>query len=125
MAEDPQTGKSLRPEQYRPTGLDLVLSEQILRITWADGVSSEFPLALLRRHCPCAACRTERDAPALLPILSARQTGDIRVVGGEAVGNYALRFDWSDGHNTGIYDFRLLRELHESGQTRRPFQPAP
>lgn len=27
------------------------------------------------------------------------------------VGRYALRFDWSDGHDTGIYPFRLLREL--------------
>jgi DUF971 family protein len=27
------------------------------------------------------------------------------------VGNYALQFGWSDGHNTGIYTFDYLREL--------------
>jgi DUF971 family protein len=29
----------------------------------------------------------------------------------EPVGRYALRFHWSDRHDSGIYDFRLLREL--------------
>ena len=27
------------------------------------------------------------------------------------VGRYALNFRWSDGHETGIYSFRYLREL--------------
>jgi DUF971 family protein len=29
----------------------------------------------------------------------------------ELVGNYAIRFRWSDGHDTGIFDFRFLRSL--------------
>ena len=29
----------------------------------------------------------------------------------ETVGRYALQIDWSDGHSTGIYPFRRLREL--------------
>jgi DUF971 family protein len=27
------------------------------------------------------------------------------------VGNYALQFVWSDGHETGIYTFEYLRKL--------------
>ena len=27
------------------------------------------------------------------------------------VGNYALRFDWSDNHNTGIYTWEYLHEI--------------
>ena len=27
------------------------------------------------------------------------------------IGRYALKFDWSDGHNTGIYTFEHLRGL--------------
>jgi DUF971 family protein len=27
------------------------------------------------------------------------------------VGRYALNFKWSDGHDSGIYSFRYLREL--------------
>ena len=29
----------------------------------------------------------------------------------ESVGRYALQFKWSDGHDTGIYSYKLLREL--------------
>jgi DUF971 family protein len=29
------------------------------------------------------------------------------------VGRYAINFRWSDGHETGIYSFRYLRELGE------------
>jgi len=29
----------------------------------------------------------------------------------ELVGQYALQFEWSDGHRTGIYSFEYLREL--------------
>jgi len=29
----------------------------------------------------------------------------------EPVGNYAIAFSWKDGHDTGIYTFRLLRGL--------------
>jgi DUF971 family protein len=32
------------------------------------------------------------------------------------VGRYALNFRWSDGHETGIYSFRYLRELCEEKQ---------
>ena len=36
------------------------------------------------------------------------------------VGNYALRITWSDGHDTGIYAFRFLRELLELALERGP-----
>lgn len=112
MPDHTPHNRPLTAEQYRPAGLDLKLAEQVLRITWADGLTSAFPLVWLRRHCPCATCRGEQEKPTLLPILSVRQAGGSRVIGAELVGNYAIRFDWSDGHNTGIYDFRLLRQLH-------------
>lgn len=99
--------------QTQPTGLDLDLREQVLRITWADGTSSELPLTMLRKHCPCASCRTERDkqSQSLLPILTASTDGPVTATGGNLVGNYAIQIDFSDGHNTGIYDFRYLRKL--------------
>ena len=33
------------------------------------------------------------------------------------VANYAVRLIWNDGHNTGFYSFRFLREIcpHEGG----------
>jgi len=29
----------------------------------------------------------------------------------ELVGNYAMKIEWSDGHDSGIYSFQYLREL--------------
>lgn len=104
---------SFTPQQRTPINLDLDLKQQVLRVTWADGVTSNLPMTLLRKHCPCASCRTEREkqGKSLLPILQSAPSGEIEATGGHLVGNYALQIDWSDGHNTGIYDFRLLRAL--------------
>ncbi len=32
------------------------------------------------------------------------------------MGQYAIQIQWSDGHNTGIYAFRYLRELYDLAQ---------
>jgi hypothetical protein len=31
------------------------------------------------------------------------------IAGANLVGNYAVRFDWTDGHGTGIFAFTALR----------------
>ncbi len=36
---------------------------------------------------------------------------DVRPLVVELVGTYAIRIDWSDGHGTGIYPYRYLREI--------------
>ncbi len=114
MADQFLQDESLTPEQCRPSNLDLKLQEQVLQIAWADGAVSTFLMPFLRQHCPCAQCRTERLESSRNPlhVLSAAPSGQIRITGGRTIGNYALQLDWSDGHNTGIYDFRLLRTLH-------------
>jgi DUF971 family protein len=118
MTDEFRNREDLTPEQIQPTGLDLDVQQQELRITWADGVQSTFSAAMLRKNCPCATCRTEREkqSKAVLPILSQSSSGPITITGGHLVGSYALQIEWSDGHNTGIYDFRLLRAFHESGR---------
>ncbi len=95
-----------------PRDLQVKLSEQRLTIDWSDGAKSEFSLAELRRHCPCATCRNDREQqdPNPLKILKADPT-DLRATEAKLVGNYAIRFTWSDGHDAGIFDFRQLRAL--------------
>jgi hypothetical protein len=34
-----------------------------------------------------------------------------QIAGAELVGNYAIRLRWTDGHDTGIYAFALLRDV--------------
>lgn len=98
----------------RPVELELVRGER-LDVLWEDGHRSTYPLALLRRACPCATCRSEREQQQASPLRILKSPGDpermITVESAELVGNYAVRFVWRDGHDTGIYDFRALRDL--------------
>lgn len=105
-------------DQTTPTDVRLKLKDQQLQITWADGKVSVYALSYLRGRCPCATCCTEREqrAGAVLPILSGKPTDDLRAVDGWLVGNYAIQISWSDGHDTGIFDFRYLRSLEEGAR---------
>ncbi|MBI1825895.1 MAG: DUF971 domain-containing protein [Planctomycetes bacterium] len=95
-----------------PRDLKVKITEQMLFIDWMDGGHSEIAMGRLRAVCPCATCRTEREAQAgnLLKILKT-DPGSLRVVNAKLVGNYAIQFEWSDGHDTGIFDFRFLRSF--------------
>ncbi len=80
----------------------------VLEIDWADGVTHRFPHVVLRGFCPCAHCQGHQG-----PV---QWAGDVEGSGLtisslEEVGNYAVRLGWGDGHATGIYSFRYLREL--------------
>lgn len=107
-------GSSVPSEPVVPADLKVKLAEQRLQVTWADGSQCVYDLAVLRRHCPCATCRTEREqrseSPTSLTILKS-DPRNIRPTGAKLVGRYAIQFEWSDGHNTGIFDFRFLRSL--------------
>jgi DUF971 family protein len=37
----------------------------------------------------------------------------------QLVGQYALQFEWADGHHTGIYSFEFLRDLCPCDQCRK------
>lgn len=98
---------------FVPVGIDLDRSTR-LRIDWDDGHKSEYPLSDLRRACPCAVCRAEREErnKTQLVVITPRPVADmVTVRTAELVGNYAIRLVWNDGHDTGIYDYRLLRSV--------------
>ncbi|MBP88187.1 MAG: hypothetical protein CMJ64_15965 [Planctomycetaceae bacterium] len=96
-----------------PTKLELADDSQLL-IEWSDGQRRRYGFGELRKRCPCATCREKRKAPAqLLPVLSAEEAQPLKIGGMKPVGNYAYSIDFSDGHDTGIYSFNLLRELGE------------
>lgn len=105
---------SEKSASYQPRAVALKRRES-LRIEWADGHVSVFPLAVLRTACPCASCRDKREKDADNPLRIVQAATDqarmVVAAGAEIVGNYALRITWEDGHDTGIYDFRMLREL--------------
>ena len=97
-----------------PTKLELTNSRQ-LRIEWSDGQMRQYGFHELRSACPCATCREKRSAPqTTLPILGDAAPPPLAINGMKPVGSYAYSIDWSDGHNTGIFTYKLLRELGET-----------
>jgi len=96
-----------------PRSVGTSADEQRLRIEWADGHVSEYVPRELRLACPCAGCVEEMTGR---PLLDPTAVGpDIWPLAVRYVGRYALRFDFSDGHDTGIYTFELLRSLCRCG----------
>ena len=79
-----------------------------LQITWADGHRTVLANRLLRQSCPCARCVNELTGERMLDPASVPP--DIRASEISLVGRYAVKVRWSDGHSTGIYTFRKLRE---------------
>ncbi|HJO21944.1 MAG: DUF971 domain-containing protein [bacterium] len=92
-----------RPTQIRQTG------PRTLAIVWGDERESRYAVRTLRLACACANCVDEwtganRLDPASIP-------EDVHPVRIEPIGRYAIQIHWSDGHDTGIYAYRRLREL--------------
>ncbi len=84
-----------------------------IAIIWDDGGESYLRHDRLRQASPSAETQGERD------IFGTQYGGQkpapvgVRVTGWEQVGNYAIRFDFSDGHRTGLYTFDYLRKLSD------------
>jgi len=98
----------------QPTKLSLA-ADGTLRIEWSDGPRRVYSVKELRDECPCATCREKRALPpppaTSLTVLSPAEARTLTLLGMKPVGNYAYGIHFSDGHDTGIYTFDLLREL--------------
>ena len=102
-----------------PSNLELLGDSQLL-IAWSDGQIREYALDELRENCSCATCiekRANPTNPLLQDSLTPEEMIPLRIKGMAPVGNYAYTISFSDGHETGIYDFDLLLKL---GRPRDP-----
>jgi len=98
--------------QAPPEDIQLIGAE--LAVRWADGREDYFSSEFLRRHSPSAENIGEKD-------IFGNQYGGggprefpgVLIEGWDYQGNYAIRFDFSDGHRTGIFSWEYLRGLRE------------
>ena len=84
-----------------------------LVIAWADGHRTEYSARLLRQMCPCAGCVDEMSGKRTLD--TAAVPADIATGAVALVGNSGLTLRFTDGHGTGIYPFRMLRDQDPGG----------
>jgi DUF971 family protein len=90
-------------------------------IDWKDGHHSHYGLTFLRDKCPCATCTGAHGTPprqpeAANPFPMFKPT--LKMLAVEPVGNYAIKIDWSDGHNAGIYSWEHFRRICPCDQCR-------
>ena len=80
-----------------------------LVVRWDDGTTTAASPRELRLGCGCAECVDEMTGARTLD--PARIAPDVDIASMDQVGNYAIHFEFSDGHQTGIFAWSLLRRL--------------
>jgi DUF971 family protein len=96
-----------------PVPKNVMVVGQELVIVWDDGREDYVGLEKLRRNCPCAMCKGERDILGNVYRGPQRPLTErsFQAVAHRRVGGYALQIDWADGHNDGIYSWETLRQI--------------
>lgn len=101
-----------------------------VRVRFDDGCEAIYQRPWLRARCPCASCTgAHGNTPTTLvlpdprgrPVLQGDYPrlveGAFAVRGVDPMGHYGFRIAWGDGHQDGIYTWRLLRQaVDKAGQ---------
>ncbi len=125
------TGSPTFGTRVWPTEIDLDRAEKQLTVTFEDGETFTYPAELLRVESPSAEVQGHGgDQKKIIP--GRRHVGILNI---EAVGNYAIRIEFDDLHDTGIFSWtylygvgrnrdaiwqRYLDALEEKGLSRDP-----
>lgn len=123
----------------QPTKIHLHKVSRQLELAFDDGSSAILDAEYLRVHSPSAEVRGH--TPAQAQLVFGKKTVVINSL--HAVGNYAIKIVFDDGHDTGLYTWQYLHELcvkhdeywneylaklNAAGKTREPpadiFKPA-
>ena len=90
--------------QHRAKEIRLKREEKILEVDFEDGMTFSLPAELLRVESPSA--EVQGHGPGQKTIVAGRR--HVGILGVEAVGNYAIRINFDDLHDTGIYSWDTL-----------------
>jgi DUF971 family protein len=95
------------PTDAAPTEIRLRRKSRVLELSYADGTRHALSFEYLRTHSPSAEVQGHGPGQDVLQI--AKEAVDVTRV--DPVGHYAVRLVFSDGHDTGLYTWKYLREL--------------
>jgi len=90
-----------------PTEIKLHQGTRALEIAFNDGQVFRLPYEFLRVYSPSAEVRGHGPGQEVLQV----GKRDVAIKEVEAVGHYAIRPTFSDGHDTGIYSWDYLYDL--------------
>ena len=125
------TGQDTFTFPHSPTNIKVKRAEKVLEVTFDDGAHFVFTAEFLRVNSPSAEVQGHSsDQRQVVP--GRRHVG---ISGVEPIGQYAIRIDFDDTHDTGIYSWQTLykfglrqdviwaqylKELDELGLSREP-----
>ncbi|MAL99526.1 gamma-butyrobetaine hydroxylase-like domain-containing protein [Hydrocarboniclastica marina] len=114
-----------------PGAIRIRRASRCLELQYADATTVSLPFEYLRVYSPSAEVRGHGGGEGYLVAGKA----DVQVTGAEAVGNYALKLGFDDGHDSGLFTWEYLKvlareqeqrwehylkRLEAAGQSRRP-----
>jgi DUF971 family protein len=93
---------------------DIQIAGNDIAILWQDGEEDYFPMPFLREYSPSAENIGEMDVLGNIHGGTGPQKyPGVTVTSWAFMGNYAVRFDFSDGHDTGLFSYDYLVALRE------------
>ena len=95
--------------QHKPTEIRLKKEEKVLEVDFEDGKSFSLPAELLRVESPSA--EVQGHGPDQKTIVAGRR--HVGLLSVEPVGNYAIRINFDDLHDTGIFSWETLDDYGE------------
>ena len=94
-------------EVTAPSEIRLRRKSRVLEITYPDGARDVLSFEYLRTHSPSAEVQGHGPGQDVLQI--AKENVGIRAI--EPVGQYAVKIAFDDGHDTGLYTWKVLHDL--------------
>jgi len=91
----------------RPTEIKLHQVSKILEIAFDDGENFQLSCEYLRISSPSAEVRGHGPGQETLQL----DKEEVNITSIEPVGTYAVKLFFDDGHNTGLYTWKILYEL--------------
>lgn len=95
--------------RHWPVEIRVKSAEKRLEIDFDDGKNFALPAELLRVESPSA--EVQGHGPGGKTLVPGKR--NVGIAGVDAVGNYAIRIRFDDGHDTGIFSWTYLREMGE------------
>lgn len=91
----------------QPASIRYHKKTRTLELQYSDGKNAVLSAELLRVFSPSAEVRGHSEDQRVL------QTGkkQVKIQSVDPIGNYAIRIEFDDGHDTGIYSWGYLKEL--------------
>src|SRR3954470_9317918 len=97
----------MNTQSHQATEIKLRTVSRVLEVAYDDGARFLLPFEYLRVHSPSA--EVKGHGPGQEVLVLGKQNVGIHAI--KPVGQYAVKLVFDDGHDSGLYSWKYLREL--------------